>query len=492
MRVGTKLTLLVVIPTCGLLVFAALSAIDQWRQADRLRAFRADTRLSFAAGDAVQALGEERTAVTLSRMGVRSYDRRADAARREVDAALRRADPRGRHTPVDVAGRLQTAERRLAALRGRVAAGSLGLQEAIEEYGLIARELVGIVRDVDARAPTLEMAKAADAHTAIVQAIDGGENERVTVALAIARGTETVRVRGTLVEAGALDAFRETSARPLASELDALLSSPPAATVDRVRRLLVSDPAGLPGQVPLGRWLTASDARIRGMLRLDDGTDGALRATASAGIDAAEASARRAVAASVGVLLLVVGLGLVLRRSIARPLAEVSDAARRLSAGQLASGVSYAGRDEIGDVAVAFRDVQVTADRLAEEIRAMNAAVEANRLDHRADAAALEGRWAELMGGINDTMAAFAGLQGRRERAERHADRIFELSHDLLCIAGFDGYFKRVNPAFARLLGHPTETMLSRPTRDFVHPDDRAARDARHAQRESGEHVRYE
>jgi PAS domain S-box-containing protein len=83
-------------------------------------------------------------------------------------------------------------------------------------------------------------------------------------------------------------------------------------------------------------------------------------------------------------------------------------------------------------------------------------------------------------------------LQGRREQAERHADRIFELSQDLLCIAGFDGYFKRVNPAFARLLGYSTETMLSRPTREFVHPDDRAARDARHAQRAAGGHVRYE
>ena len=177
--------------------------------------------------------------------------------------------------------------------------------------------------------------------------------------------------------------------------------------------------------------------------------------------------------------ILVAGFGLVLRRSITRPLEEVTEGARRLSAGQPAPGVTYAGRDEIGEVAAAFRDLQVTAERLAEEIRAMNAAVKDNRLDHRAGVAAFEGRWAELMGGINDTLAAFAELQGRREQAERHADRIFELSQDLLCIAGFDGYFKRVNPAFARLLGYPIETLLSRPTREFVHPDDRKARDER-------------
>jgi PAS domain-containing protein len=72
-------------------------------------------------------------------------------------------------------------------------------------------------------------------------------------------------------------------------------------------------------------------------------------------------------------------------------------------------------------------------------------------------------------------------LQGRREQGERHAHRIFELSDDLLCIAGFDGYFKRVNPAFERLLGYPAETLLSRPTQEFVHPDDRSARAERHA-----------
>jgi PAS domain S-box-containing protein len=180
------------------------------------------------------------------------------------------------------------------------------------------------------------------------------------------------------------------------------------------------------------------------------------------------------------VLIVVAGLGFLLSRSITRPLGEVSAGARMLSAGQVASDVSYRGRDEIGEVAAAFRELHVTTERLAEEIRAMNVAVEENRLDHRADIAAFEGRWAEVMSGLNDTMGAFAQLQGRRELAEGQADRVFELSTDLLCIAGFDGYFKRVNPAFERLLGYPTEVMLSRPTREFVHPDDRKARDDRH------------
>ncbi|MEX0905861.1 MAG: PAS domain-containing sensor histidine kinase [Balneolaceae bacterium] len=49
----------------------------------------------------------------------------------------------------------------------------------------------------------------------------------------------------------------------------------------------------------------------------------------------------------------------------------------------------------------------------------------------------------------------------------------FELSADLFCIAGFDGYFKKINPSVSRLLGYSNEELFSRPINEFIHPDDR-------------------
>jgi PAS domain S-box-containing protein len=75
----------------------------------------------------------------------------------------------------------------------------------------------------------------------------------------------------------------------------------------------------------------------------------------------------------------------------------------------------------------------------------------------------------ELRVALDVTRRAASACRAATELEER----FFDVSLDMLCCLGFDGYFRRLSAAWEHVLGFTRAELMSRPFIEFVHPDDR-------------------
>ena len=82
-------------------------------------------------------------------------------------------------------------------------------------------------------------------------------------------------------------------------------------------------------------------------------------------------------------------------------------------------------------------------------------------------------RWLFTLISLGVMMFLTTGIVARRARADERARRFFDLSRDMLCTAGTDGYFVELNAAWTNSLGYSLAELRAIPFLERVHPDDR-------------------
>jgi PAS domain S-box-containing protein len=89
----------------------------------------------------------------------------------------------------------------------------------------------------------------------------------------------------------------------------------------------------------------------------------------------------------------------------------------------------------------------------------------ASRTQHKLDGMAV----------LSENFAEHLGTEIKRKQLEQELEEVFTFAPDILAILNYKGYFKKINPAAATLLGYRQSELMGLPAQSFVHPDDREA-----------------
>jgi len=155
-------------------------------------------------------------------------------------------------------------------------------------------------------------------------------------------------------------------------------------------------------------------------------------------------------------LLIIMGafvLSFFISRSVSNPIKKLIDATSKIGEGNLETQVEIKSDNEIGQLGASFNKMTEALKNTTTSIDNLNREIT------------------------------------ERKQAEEERDRILSSSQDLICIAGMDGFFKYVNPAWEKSLGYTRDELLSKPFLDFIHPDDHKMNDQEMEKLSAGQQI---
>lgn len=100
-------------------------------------------------------------------------------------------------------------------------------------------------------------------------------------------------------------------------------------------------------------------------------------------------------------------IGILINRSISMPVSDIVETANAIAQGNFAKKINIKNKDEIGNLADAFKNMKETLDRFLKEIDGQINAIREGRLEARGNPDNFSGGWQEMVTGLNSIMDAF-------------------------------------------------------------------------------------
>jgi PAS domain S-box-containing protein len=128
-------------------------------------------------------------------------------------------------------------------------------------------------------------------------------------------------------------------------------------------------------------------------------------------------------------ILLGVGLGIYISRSISKPLGDLALAAKNIALGDVNQKVDYRSEDEVGVLAETFRAVINAINALTRDAKALSQAAVEGKLSTRADVSKHQGDFRKIVEGVNQTIATMVGYLDSMPAPAMIIDREYNIQY---------------------------------------------------------------
>ncbi len=370
LRFQSRLWLVLSLPLAGLLGFAALHTWTSWTVFRAMGEVGSLTALAGRVSALVHELQRERgaTALFLGSQGAQ-FGPEVEAQRKATDAQLEQwraflTAARQAGLSPSLAPAIGQAETGLATLpeRRRLAtAQGTTVPEHLAAYSKLIGPLLDLAQRIPAASTDAEVARRAVALGHLMLGKEKAGVERATLSGVLAAGVfgpgllQRFAALGSAQEVS-FAAVRATAPAPLVKNLDAELSGPAAAEVERVRAAAWAHMTEGAFGVEPAVWFDAATRRIDGLKRVEDAVVADLAALAVERQEEARTAFLTSAGAAAVLVVLTLLLVMAVARDMVRSLRHLSSSMESISKGDadLTQRIHLDSQDELAEVAQHF------------------------------------------------------------------------------------------------------------------------------------------